>query len=179
MDVKLQSLIYNCLNNRRSAQMELYGCYAPKLYPICCRIVGNGQEAEEVLQDAFLKVFSSLSTYDQSRAFDGWIKTIVTRTAIDHIRKEPFEWEDLDESHGVESEEEDDQQLIENKISRIKQAMCTLPSGYRAVLSLYLFEGYDMEEIADILEIKPASVRSQYLRAKQKLLQLLQHENHG
>ena len=153
----------------RAAQQELYRRFARPLYAACLRIIGRPEEAEEAMQDSFLKIFTHLEQYHEEMSFEGWIRQIAVRTAIDRLRQRSEELELPTDNLPDLPEEEEEEPLY--TIEQIKQAMEKLPEGYRVVLSLYLFEGYDMEEIAQILHVKPASVRSQYLRGKRKLIE--------
>lgn len=144
----------------------------------CRRITGNSQEAEEVMQDAFLKILTRIGTYREDISFEAWIQRITVRTALDHIRRSrPPVWEELTDRCSVPEEEPEEEPLY--SVQEIKACMEKLPSGYRIILSLVLFEGYDAEEIAGILGIRPASVRSQYMRARKKLQNLIIHLHHG
>lgn len=169
-------LIENCRRGKQSAQLALYTKYAQRLYLACLRITGNRMEAEEAMQDAFLKVFSHLAQYRNDQNFEAWIHRIAVRTAIDHVRRQTQVWEEFSPNHhATEPAEEDDPQedAVQYAVAQIKAAAEKLPAGYRLVLTLYLFEGYDTEEIASILNIQPSGVRTQYLRAKRKLLEII------
>ena len=147
MDKVTEHLIEGCRRGDRSSQLKLYKQYAQRLYIACLRIVGNSSEAEEAMQDSFLKIFTRLDQYHDGQCFEAWMHRIAIHTA--------------------------DEEEIQYSVAQIKEATKKLPAGYRIILSLYLFEGYDMEEIASILKIQPPSVRSQYLRAKRKLLDII------
>lgn len=127
------------------------------------------------MQDTFLKAFSSIGKF-QGDSFSAWLKQIAVHTAIDALRKQKVEWIELSDKYdsiAPDDENEADEESIQLSVEKIRKAMQQLPDGYRIILSLYLFEGYDMEEISSILHIKAASVRSQYLRGKQKLLNII------
>ena len=112
----------------------------------------------------------------QGDSFSAWLKQIAVHTAIDALRKQKEEWIELSDKYdsiAPDDENEVDEESIQLSVEKIRKAMQQLPDGYRIILSLYLFEGYDMEEISSILHIKAASVRSQYLRGKQKLLNII------
>ena len=166
MEKETRIWIEGCRKGARNAQLKLYERYARMLFATCLRILANTEEAEEAMQDSFLKIFTHLEQYHEEMSFEGWIRQIAVRTAIDRLRQRSEELE-LPTDNLPEEEEEEPLYTVE----QIKQAMEKLPEGYRVVLSLYLFEGYDMEEIAQILHVKPASVRSQYLRGKRKLIE--------
>ena len=167
-------LIEQCRKGNRSAQLALYKQFAALLYNVCLRIIGNPQDAEEAMQDSFLKVFTRLEQYQAGTSFEAWLQQIAVRTAIDYVRRQLPEGEDLTDDYAeLADEDTPDEEELQCSVAQVKAACQQLPAGYRVVLSLYLFEGYDMEEIASILNIRPASVRSQYLRGKRKLLEQL------
>ena len=168
-------LIEQCRKGNRSAQLALYKQFATRLYNVCLRIIGNPQDAEEAMQDSFLKAFTRLEQYQAGTSFEAWLQQIAVRTAIDYVRRQLPEGEDLTDDYAeLADEDTPDEEELQCSVAQVKAACCQqLPAGYRVVLSLYLFEGYDMEEIASILHIRPASVRSQYLRGKRKLLEQL------
>lgn len=173
MDETTALLIEGCRKGKRDAQLALYKHYAQRLYTACLRIVGNTGEAEEAMQDAFLKIFTRIDQYKDGLCFEAWMHRIAVHTAIDHVRRQTPEWEELSDNYAAPDSDEPDEEEIRYSVSQVKEATNKLPPGYRVILSLYLFEGYDMEEIASILNIQPPSVRSQYLRAKRKLLDLI------
>ena len=167
-------LIEQCRKGNRSAQLALYKQFATRLYNVCLRIIGNPQDAEEAMQDSFLKAFTRLEQYQAGTSFEAWLQQIAVRTAIDYVRRQLPEGEDLTDDYAeLADEDTPDEEELQCSVAQVKAACQQLPAGYRVVLSLYLFEGYDMEEIASILKIQPASVRSQYLRGKRKLLEQL------
>ncbi|WP_280746398.1 MULTISPECIES: sigma-70 family RNA polymerase sigma factor [unclassified Parabacteroides] len=173
MDGTNANLIENCRRGDRSAQLALYKKYARRLYIACLRIVGNAPEAEEAMQDSFLKIFTRIDQYQDGLNFEAWIQRIAIHTAIDYVRRQTQEWEELSENYAIPIDDEPDEEEIQYTVSQVKEATKKLPAGYRVVLSLFLFEGYDMEEIASILNIQPASVRTQYMRGKRKLLDII------
>ncbi|MDR1500423.1 MAG: RNA polymerase sigma factor [Tannerellaceae bacterium] len=167
-------LVEACRRGSKRAQLRLYKKYAAKLFMACLRITGNRMDAEESMQDAFIKVFSRLDQFKGEQNFEAWTHRIAVHTAIDFVRRQTKEWEEVPDNYAAEQGDEDDrEESILYAVEEIKEAMQKLPDGYRVVLSLYLFEGYDTEEIASILSIQPASVRTQYLRGKRKLLDII------
>lgn len=179
MDKTTAHLIQGCRKGNRSSQLTLYKQYAQRLYIVCLRIVGNAPEAEEAMQDTFLKIFTRLDQYRDEQCFEAWMHRIAIHTAIDYIRRRSPEWEELSENYAEPEPDGPDEEEIQYSVAQIKEAIGQLPPGYRVILSLYLFEGYDMEEIASILKIQPPSVRSQYLRAKRKLLDIIAANYNG
>jgi RNA polymerase sigma factor (sigma-70 family) len=172
-------LIDRCLRNDRKAQELLYNLYSKAIFNTCYRILKNPDIAEEAMQESFIVAFSKLKTYKGESSFGAWLKRIAINKSLDQMRKEKVIFENIDESfdalkiedstYGIKN---DENELLQ-KIEQIKKAILLLPDGYRIVLSLYLFEGYDHEEISGILGISESSSRSQYTRAKQKLAELL------
>lgn len=179
MENSITQLIEACRHGGRMAQVDIYRMYARRIYQACLRITGNPSDAEEAMQDTFLKAFTHLAQYHGGTSFDAWLRQIAVRTAIDYVRRREPTWEELPDNYPLVSEERDEDEDEELSVAAIKSALAKLAPGYRVVLSLYLFEGYDMEEISLILHLQPASVRSQYLRGKKKLLDIIKKEKHG
>lgn len=176
-------LLERCRKGDRNAQLALYELHAGRLYAACLRIIGRPSEAEEAVQDAFLKIFTRLGRYREDICFEAWMRRIAVHTAIDYVRRQTAGTELISDDYAAEAEPEpepeSDEEAAVGSVSQVKAAMQRLPAGYRLVLSLYLFEGYDMEEIASILQVRPVTVRTQYLRAKKRLLELLTAVRHG
>lgn len=166
-------LVNECRNGNRKAQFELYKLYANAMYNVALRIVNDDAEAEDVLQEAFLDAFNRIADFRQETTFGLWLKQIVINRAINYLRKRKAEFVGLDEVEIADDPIYDESETT-LKVDAIKAAMNELPDGYRVVLTLYLFEGYDHEEIAHILKITENTSRSQYLRAKRKLNSLLE-----
>ena len=142
---------------------------------VAFRIVGNIADAEDVLQESFLDAFSKVKDFRQETTFGLWLKQIVVNRSVNLLRKRKVEWVELGENEldGIADEVIDNDDEIQYQVAIVKQAMNKLPEGYRVVLSLYLLEGYDHEEIAYILGITESTSRSQLARGKKKLLELL------
>lgn len=173
MDKVTEHLIAGCRRGNQGSQLKLYQQYARRLYIACLRIVGNPAEAEEAMQDAFLKIFTRLDQYHDGQCFEAWMHRIAIHTAIDYVRRQSPDLVELSDNLPAPETDGPDEEEIQYSVAQVKEATRKLPAGYRVILSLYLFEGYDMEEIASILKIQPPSVRSQYLRAKRKLLEII------
>lgn len=170
-----QDLINACRQGNTKAQFEIYKLYYKAMYNSCLRILNNTQEAEDVMQEAFLSAFDKIDSYKGEVSFGAWLKRIVVNKALDFLKKNKINSLPLDEKINQISVEEDENSEIENNVEEITKAIEQLPSGYRIVLSLYLIEGYDHEEIGEILNISASTSRSQYNRAKKKLIQILQN----
>ena len=171
---KHRKLIDACKKGDRKAQFELYRLYSSAMYNTTLRIVRDPDDSEDVMQEAFLKAFSRISTYRGEVSFGAWLKRIVVNKSLDFLRLRR-ERVSLDEVNKVEEIPEDDPGVIEFAYSadEIRKAIYALPEGYRIVLSLILLEGYDHEEVSEILRISNATSRTQYHRAKKKLAELL------
>jgi len=172
-----QDLIDACSQGNAKAQFEIYKLYYKAMYNSCLRIVNNTQEAEDVMQEAFLSAFDKINSYKGEVSFGAWLKRIVVNRALDFLKKNKIDSLPLDEKiNQLSVEEETPENIeIENNVVEIKKAIEQLPSGYRIVLSLYLIEAYDHEEIGEILNISASTSRSQYNRAKKKLIQILEN----
>lgn len=166
-------LVNECRNGSRKAQFELYKLYANAMYNVALRIVNDDAEAEDVLQEAFLDAFNRIKDFRQETTFGLWLKQIVINRAINYLRKRKLDLISLDDVEVADEPNYDESETV-LKVEAIKTAIAELPDGYRVVLTLYLFEGYDHEEIAHILKITENTSRSQYMRAKRKLNSLLE-----
>lgn len=170
-----QKLINKCRKGDRKAQFEIYRLYYKSMYNTSLRIVKDPQEAEDIMQESFLSAFRKIETYRGKVSFGAWLKRIVINNSLDAIKKRRLFFEELEEDYtGLAAEEEAiDEELLSKHMERIREGINNLPDGYRVILSLHLLEGYDHEEIAEILNISSSTSRSQFFRAKQKLLKLL------
>jgi RNA polymerase sigma factor (sigma-70 family) len=168
-------LVAKCKQGDAYSYEMLYRQYAKAMYNTSLRIVNNTADAEDVLQESFVAAFR-LENFDYSSTFGAWIKRIVINRSIDVLRKRKLITIDISETtvDDIHNDELVDEEETKLKVEGIKKAMILLPSGYRTVLSLFLFEGYDYEEIAEIMQISSSTVRTQYHRGKQKLLHILQ-----
>lgn len=153
------------------AQERLYKLYARAMYNICRRILGDEEEARDILQESFTDVFLKLPTLREKNTFSFWIKRIVTNNCINVIRKRKMMMEELSETHDAVEEERDDMDYTQIQAARIMEEIDHLPDGCRTVLSLYLFEGYDHKEIAQILSISESASKAQYCKAKARIRQ--------
>ena len=166
-----QEIIDQCREGSQKAQFQLYKLYYRPMYSICVRIINNETEAEDVMQEAFLKAFSKIDTYKGEVSFGAWLKKIVINRSLDYLKKRKVKFEEINEKTNQLPDYQ--METKEVNVQVIKDAIQKLPDGYRVVLSLYLIEGYDHEEISEILGISNSNSRTQYLRAKNKLRELL------
>jgi RNA polymerase sigma factor (sigma-70 family) len=170
-----QDIIDNCRKGDRKAQFQLYKLYYKNMYNLSFRIINNSQEAEDAMQESFLSAFRKIDRYSGDVSFGAWLRRIVINKSIDAVKKRKIDFLNLDESTGYlpPEDEVNDMEEISLKVEKVHKCINMLPDGYRIVISLYLLEGYDHEEIADILNISASTSRSQYTRARQKLHELL------
>ena len=171
---KHYNLVVECKQGSKKACYELYKLYAKAMLNVAFRIVGNIAEAEDVLQEAFVDAFKRIHDFRQETTFGLWLKQIVVSRSINLLRKRKVELVELgDEVDSIADEEQSNDEEIQYKVAQVKQAMNELPEGYKQVISLYLIEGYDHEEIGQILGITENTSRTQFLRAKRKLGEIL------
>ena len=166
-----QELIDLCREGNQKAQFQLYKLYYKSMYSVSLRIVNNETEAEDVMQEAFLKAFRKFDTYLGEVSFGAWLKKIVVNRSLDHLKKKRVQFEEMSTETMAITDEDD--AIGEVNVESIKKAIRNLPDGYRTVLSLYLIDGYDHDEISQILGISSSASRTQYSRAKNKLRELL------
>lgn len=166
-----QPLIDKCLVNDRVAQAGIYKLYYRSMYNTSLRIVNRTDEAEDIMQEAFLTAFRKLDTYRGEVSFGTWLKRIVVNRSLDYLRKRKVEFEEIRADHQVFEEESNDS--TDFSVEEVKSAIAMLSDGYRTILSLILLEGYDHDEVSDILGISNVTSRTQFCRAKKQLRELM------
>ncbi|MBA4058700.1 MAG: RNA polymerase [Marivirga sp.] len=166
-------LIARCKAGDREAHYDLYKMYSKAMYNVGYRITRSEEEAEDVLQEAFINAFRNLDRYRGDATFGAWLKRIVVNKAINALNKKKHESIPDDDQWDVAEDEPPVEYSDELTVERVKHSIEQLPDGYRSVLSLYLLEGYDHQEIAEIMGITESTSKSQLNRAKNKLRQLL------
>ena len=170
-----RELVEQCKKGSRQAQFELYRLYSKAMYNLSLRMIKDELDAEDVLQNAFIDVFTKLETFKYESSIGAWIKRIVLNNGINFLKRKRVFFEELDDRHGqVISDDGNDLGNAGLSVDSIKKALFELPDGYRVVFSLYMLEGYDHQEIGEILGITEATSKSQYSRAKRKLKEILQ-----
>ncbi len=164
-------LVQRCLEGDHTAYRHLYERYSRAMFNTCLRIVNSRHDAEDILQEAFTDAFQQLSQFEKRSTFGAWLKQIVVFKSINFLKKKKINFLEIDGTadRAEEANAEDTWYTVE----MIRELIGELPDGYRTVLSLYLFEGYSHDLIAESLGLAPSTVRTQYMRARQKLLQLL------
>ena len=165
-------LIEGCIRGDRKMQYELYERFAPKMFGVCLRYASNNEEAEDILQEGFIKVFKKIGSYRNEGSFEGWIRRIFVNTAIEHFRRKTH----------LQPITEKEENTVEGKYlsvldtlaeKDIVQLVQQLSPGYRTVFNMYVIEGYSHKQIAEELGISEGTSKSQLSRAKQILQELV------
>lgn len=173
-----KSLIEACIRGDERQKYKLYQLYAKAMFNVCYRMMNNREEAEDMLQEAFTLAFQKLGTFRFESSFGAWLKRIVINTCINAKNKRKVDLQLMDEMKQVESAEEEDTsgEYIQFTVNGITKAMEKLPEGGRMIFSLYLFEGYDHAEISQILNISESTSKSQFMRAKRRVIEILNEQ---
>jgi RNA polymerase sigma-70 factor (ECF subfamily) len=167
-----RDLIERCREGRRDAQFELYRLYSRAMYNTALRMVRHPHDAEDLLQSVFVEVFTKLESFRYESSIGAWMKRITVNKCINFLKSRKLSLTELTASHDrMEAEELKSEPVL--SVDKINQAIEKLPDGYRVVFSLYAVEGYDHEEIGQILGVTEATSKSQYSRAKAKLREML------
>lgn len=164
-----REIINSCRSGDNAAYSQLYKLYSKAMYNAAYRIVKNEDEAEDVLQESFISAFKNIATFKGDSTFGAWLKRIVINKSITILRKKHLEVLSINDSHEEIAESYNPEDGVHYDMNSVKQAINALPEGYRLVLTLYLLEGYDHQEIGEILNISVSTSKSQYNRAKSKL----------
>lgn len=171
-----RELVEECKTGKRQAQFELYRLYSKAMYNICLRMVRNDLDAEDLLQNSFVDVFTKLHTFRYQSSVGAWIKRIVVNNCINFLKKRRLEIQELNDQIAEKPIPEEVDSSPPYTVESINNALIQLPDGYRVVFTLYMMEGYDHKEIAEILGISEATSKSQFSRAKKKLRELIRNE---
>jgi RNA polymerase sigma factor (sigma-70 family) len=178
MQAEEKELINRCLNGDKSAQSLLYHRYASKMLGVCYRYMQTVYEAEDVLQEGFIKVFRSLETFRNYGALEGWIRRIMVNAALDYLRKNKKLRTETDIDN-IEDEPYTDDTYRNFDTEELIRKIKALPEGYRVIFNLYAIEGYTHKEIAEKTGITESTSRSQYSRAKAILKKQLKVEEYS
>lgn len=159
-----RSLIEGCLKGHESYHFELYKRYAGKMLVVCKRYAGNKQEAEDFLQEAFIKVFEKLKTFNHTGSLEGWVRRVVVHTSLNKLRSRKL-YADIPDEAPIEDANAPDA-LNEMSEKELLLLINALPQGYRTVFNMYAIDGYDHAEIAEMLGINEGTSRSQLAKAR-------------
>lgn len=173
-------LINQCKKNSRKAQLQLYKQYCSGMFIVARRFMKNDFDAEDAMQEAFIKAFEKLDQFKAEVTFGSWLKRIVIHTCLDKLKLNKLELLQLDETY-LKIADEPERMEIDDEITihEVKECIALLPEKYRYVVMLYLIEGYDHQEISEILGITQVASRTQLLRGKKKLQELLILQKNG
>jgi RNA polymerase sigma-70 factor (ECF subfamily) len=173
-----QQLIEGCKKGSRKAQQQVYDAYARYMYGVCIRYIGNRQEAEDVMIEGFMKVFTKVDQYGERGSFKGWIRRIMVNEALGYLRKNKSMYVEVDVAR---AELEPDYGMLSGILEAedLMKLVQELPVGYRTVFNLYAIEGYSHKEIAERLGIHVNTSKSQLSRARALLQQWLCKIDHG
>lgn len=165
-------LIRECISGNRHAQKTLYDTYSGKMMGVCLRYATDRSRAEDILQEGFIKIFNNLDRFRNEGSFEGWIRRIIVNTAIEHVRKEKYISRHVEIEHAYDIAL--DNSIFENMAAKdLLSLLQQLPPGYRTVFNLYAIEGYTHKEIAEILEIKEGTSKSQLAKARYTLQKMI------
>lgn len=173
-----QQLIEGCKKGDRNAQFRIYEMYVDAMLNTAFRLLKNEEDAEDVLQESFLKAFKSIDQVKNPAKFGGWLKRIVINRSIDLLQKRKIKFEPINEDR-MEIPMTDEEPLdFKLPFEKVYNILLELPPGYRTVLSLYLLEGYDHQEISTILGISKSASLSQFHRGKKRLIKEIKKQTH-
>ncbi|MGI8949984.1 MAG: RNA polymerase sigma factor [Chitinophagaceae bacterium] len=173
----MQKLVKECLRNNASAQKQLYDIYDGKMIAVCYRYTKNMEDAKDVLQEGFIKVFKNLHQYRLEGELGAWIRKVMVNTAINYLKRKPAYQQELSYTdtslHPVSDNTPEIKINTRDLISLIRQ----LPTGYQLIFNLYAVEGYSHAEIASMLGIVETTSRSQYVRARNLLIKWIENNS--
>ena len=168
-----EEILQGCLQNNAAAQKELYQRFSSKMLAVCYRYGHNREDAEDMLQEGFIKVFSQIHTFEHRGALEGWIRRITVHTSNNILKKNKRFNESVDLIHATALHVREDVIPSVLQAKEVVECIRLLPIGYRTVLNLYAIEGFSHKEIAGMLDIEESTSRSQYTRAKAMLEDIL------
>ena len=178
LDVQIdihRDIVEKAIAGNALAHKQLYQLYGKAMFNICCRMMNNRADAEDMLQEAFVEAFKKLDTFRFESTFGAWVKRITVNKCINELKRRKIQLEYSDQPHLLRDEADavDPPPYDGLSAEHVKHAMGLLPDGYRVVFSLYMLEGYDHEEIASILNISESTSKTQLMRAKKKIIDIL------
>ncbi len=168
-----EAMIQGCISKDSAAQQEMYSRFSPKMLSVCYRYAKSREDAEDMLQEGFIKVFLQIKQFQHKGALEGWIRKIVVHTCINNLKKNRKFSDSVDIIHAnsIPLREDAIPSILQAK--QVVECIRMLPLGYRTVLNLFAIEGYSHKEIGQMLEIEESTSRSQYTRAKSMLEDIL------
>jgi RNA polymerase sigma-70 factor (ECF subfamily) len=167
-----QALVEQSREGDRNAQYQLYGLYVDAMFNVAMRLLTIREDAEDIIQESFVEAFKKLDSFRFESTFGAWLKRIVINKSINHLKAKRLLLSSM-ENEGELLDDEQEAEPDQFEIDKIKMGLTQLPEGYRQIITLYLIEGYDHVEIGEILGITTSTSKSQYHRAKKKLIQIV------
>lgn len=167
-----QTLVEKCKTGHHSSQYELYGLYVDAMYNIGMRMLGNKEDAEDIVQESFVAAFKNLGGFNYESTFGAWLKRIVINKSINYLKAKRIPVVPM-EDHEFHLTEEPPFEVQAVDLKKVKRGIEKLPAGYKQIINLYLIEGYDHNEIGEVLGITTSTSKSQYHRAKKKLVEII------
>jgi RNA polymerase sigma-70 factor (ECF subfamily) len=166
-------LVRQVLSGEPASQQELFDRYAGKMMTICLRYARHRLEAEDMLQDAFIKVFIKIDQFSFNGSFEGWVRRVVINTALKHVKKKGFSMEQM----GMEMAPEkslNPEVFSKLSVDELMEMIASLPNGYKTVFNLYAVDGYSHKEISEMLQIQESTSRSQLVKARRLLQKMVE-----
>jgi RNA polymerase sigma factor (sigma-70 family) len=166
MAIQMKQILADCVNGNRTAQRSFYEHFKGKMFMVCRRYADTREDAEDMLQEGFVKVFRDLHQYKGKGSLEGWIRMVIVHVALQYLKKK-HQWQLHQEEQELDWwEEERSDEFQTERLEMVLSAMREMPPGFRTVLNLYILEGYRHHEIAEMLEISVGTSKSQLNRAK-------------
>lgn len=167
-----KNLVEKCKSGDRGSQYKLYALYVDAMYNVCMRMLESKEDAEDIVQDSFVSAFKNINTFRYKSTFGSWLKRIVINKSINFLKMQKIPVTTLD-NHEFYLTDEVDEEVETTDLQKIKEGIKLLPDGYKQIIMMYLIEGYDHIEIGEILGISTSTSKSQYHRAKKKLIKII------
>lgn len=165
-----EEIIKGCQKNDKNAQQALYKKFSSRLFGICLRYVPDKDDAADVLQESLIKIFQNITKFRNDGSFEGWLKRITVNTALNHLKKNKYQFEEIDFDDTTDVPFTENTVLSKLAKEEILKLLQELPEGKRVVFNLYVFEGYNHKEIGELLNVTESTSKTQYAKAK-KILQ--------
>lgn len=167
-----KGLVEKSKTGHSSSQYQLYSLYVDAMYNIGMRMLGNKEDAEDIVQESFVDAFKNLSSFKYDSTFGAWLKRIVINKSINYLKKKQIAVVPI-EDHEFHLAEDTEEKVEAIDIIKVKRGITALPAGYKQIINLYLLEGFDHIEIGEVMGISTSTSKSQYHRAKKKLLEII------
>lgn len=175
LESKEKKLVKGCIKKDAKAQRQLYDLYKVPLFRVCLRYAKDRLEAEDMLQDGFIKIFSDIHQYRGDGALGGWLRRVMVNIALQHLRKQKKYTDTVEIETIADTHQAGEHILSDLRAKALTQLIQKLPAGYRAVFNMYVIEGYSHKEIAALMNFTTGTSKSQLSKAKAMLRKMLEH----